>query len=224
MFDTPSDRKNSHVRCNHPFVDSAIQRIAGKHMKTHYMSTFSGWVLAIFAGVILNGFAAANSGDPVPQEVQRFVESETHVAALGSADINGDGRIDYVLVLEKDNAEGDRTFLILIRLPDHSLKLAVRNDTVALCRIMQGEGGGIDVVAHRNTFEIRQTIGSGAGGGVNILIFRYSKKDRDWLLTHYVRESHDNTGFTEKTTQDVSARHVSIKEPMPEEFEGGCHV
>jgi hypothetical protein len=199
-------------------------------MKTHYMSTFSGWVLAICAGMILNGLAAANSGDPVPvpQEVQRFVESGTHVAALGSADINGDGRIDYVLVLEKnevgDNLEGERTLLILIQLPDHSLKIAVRNDTVALCRFMQGEGGGIDVVAHRNTFEIRQTIGSAAGGGVNILVFRYSKKDRDWLLTHYDRESYDNTGISKKTTQDVSARHVSINEPMPEEFEGGCHI
>jgi hypothetical protein len=198
-------------------------------MKTHFTSTFSGWALAICAGMIF-GLAAANSGDPVPvpQEVQRFVESGTHVAALGSADINGDGRIDYVLVLEKDevgdNLEGERTLLILIRLPDHSLKIAVRNDTVALCRFMQGEGGGIDVVAHRNTFEIRQTIGSAAGGGVNILVFRYSKKDRDWLLTHYDRESYDSTGISKKTTQDVSARHVSINEPMPEEFEGGCHI
>ncbi len=178
----------------------------------------------------LNGLAVANSGDPVlvPQEVRRFVESGTHVAALASADINGDGRIDYVLVLEKDevedNPEGDRTLLILIRLPDHSLKLAVRNDTVALCRIMQGAGGGIDVVAHRNTFEIRQSIGSAAGGGVNTLIFRYSKKARDWLLTHYDRDSYDNSRITEKPTQDVSARHVSVNEPMPEEFEGGCHI
>lgn len=203
---------------------SVNQRIARKHMKSHYMSKFLGLVLAICAGMILNGPAAANSGDPMPQEVQRFVESGTHVAALGSADINGDGRIDYVLVLEKDDEEGDRALLILIQLPDHSLKLAVRNDTVALCRIMQGAGGGIDVVAHRNTFEIRQTIGSAAGGGVNILIFRYSKKDRDWLLTHYDRERYDNAHVVEKTTQIVSAKHLSINEPMPEEFGGGCHI
>jgi hypothetical protein len=199
-------------------------------MKAQPLFAFAGRALPICAGMILNGLAAANSGDPVPvpQEVQRFVESGTHVAALGSADINGDGRIDYVLVLEKDevenNVEGDRTVLILIQLPDHSLKLAVRNDTVAQCRFMQGAGGGVDVVAHRNTFEIRQTIGSAAGGVVNILVFRYSKKDRDWLLTHYDRESYDNTRNTEKTAQDVSARHVSINEPMPEEFEGGCHI
>jgi hypothetical protein len=57
-----------------------------------------------------------------------------------------------------------------------------------------------------------------------MFIFRYSKKYRDWILTHYDRESYDNTRITEKTTQDVSARHMSINEPMPDEFEGGCHI
>jgi hypothetical protein len=191
-------------------------------MKSHHMLLFTGRAIAVCAALVVSRLAFATDPVPVPQEVKPFVEAGTHAVALGSADINGDGRRDYVLILEKNSAEGERTLVILIRRPDHSLKLAVRNDTIVMCSFMQGEGGGIELIARHNTFKIRQTIGSGMVHGANILVFQYLKRERDWILMNFNRESFDN-GITERTSEDVSARHLSVSQPLPEEFEGGCH-
>jgi hypothetical protein len=192
-------------------------------MKSHHMLPFISRAITVCAAVVVSRLAFATNPVPVPQEIKQFVEAGTHPVALGSADVNGDGRSDYVLILEKDSVEGERTLVILVRRSDHSLKLAVRNDTIVMCSFMQGEGGGIELVARHNTFKIRQTIGAGLEKGANILIFRYLKRERDWILTNFDRESFNVNGVTQRTRKDVSARHLSVSQPLPEEFEGGCH-
>jgi hypothetical protein len=204
------------------------------NMKSHHVLPFTSCSITVFAAIVVSRLAFATDFQPqspwatnpisVPSEVQPFVEAGTHAIALGSTDIHDDDRRNYVLIMEKDNAEADRILVILIRRPDHSLQLAVRNEKIAMCAAMQGAGGGIELITRHDKFEIRQTIGSGMVKGVNILVFRYLKQERDWILTNFDRESFDATGITGRTSEDVSARHLSASRPLPEEFLGGCPI
>ena len=77
-----------------------------------------------------------------PAEVAAFVERGTKAIWLETADLNCDGRSDFVLVLEKSETERDkddfprnqRPLLILVRQPDKSVKLARGNEKAFFVR------------------------------------------------------------------------------------------
>src|SRR3970282_1986607 len=78
-----------------------------------------------------NTFFSYLADDKLPADVKPFVERGTRALVLGRADLNGDGRVDVLLVLEKQPAqpgappieEQQRPLLLLIREPDGSLTL-----------------------------------------------------------------------------------------------------
>src|ERR1044072_7852895 len=109
--------------------------------------------------------AAAQSEElQIPAEVQPFVETGTKAIALEAADLNGDGRGDFVLVLERENPAKDeddlpvneRPLLILVRGVDGKLAEAKRNERVVMCSRCGGIfGDPFDgVIVARNTFTV----------------------------------------------------------------------
>ena len=127
----------------------------------------------------------------IPAEVRPFVEQGTKAIALEAADLNGDGRGDFVLVLERENPAKDaddfpvneRPLLILLRGAEGRLSAAKRNERLVMCSKCGGVFGDPfeGVEAGRNTFTVNFY------GGSNwrwkyAYKFNYSRIDRTWQL------------------------------------------
>ncbi len=136
--------------------------------------------------------AAAQEGElKVPAEVAPFVEAGTKAIAVERGDLNGDGREDFILVLEKENPAKDkydfplnqRPLLILTRGADGKLSVAKRNERLVMCSECGGAFGdpfeGITV--GRNTFTA-DFYGGSAWRWKYSYRFNYSRADRTWQL------------------------------------------
>lgn len=127
----------------------------------------------------------------IPDEVRPFVETGAKAIALEAADLNGDGRKDFVLVLERENPRKDendfpvnqRPLLILVRGEDGKLTEAKRNERVVMCSQCGGVFGDPfeGVVAARNTFTVMFYGGSNWRWAYSYK-FNYSRLDKTWQL------------------------------------------
>jgi len=135
--------------------------------------------------------AAQENELKVPAEVAPFVEPGTKAIALEKADLNGDGREDFILVLEKENPAKDeddfpvnqRPLLILSRGADGKLTSTKRNERVVMCSQCGGVfGDPFDgVIAGRNTFSVEHYGGSNWRWKFSYE-FNYSRIDKTWQL------------------------------------------
>ena len=133
----------------------------------------------------------ARGQSPLPPEVARFVEPKTNVIALETGDVNGNGRQDYLLVLEDPEQINARYLLVLVRQENGQLKLAGRNNTILGCPTMQGAGGGIKVTPTGHGFDVQDNFGSGGVGGFKKFRFSYRKRERTWVLVTIVEGTDD---------------------------------
>lgn len=148
------------------------------------------------------------SDDEIPADVKPFVESRTRVLVLKRADLNGDGRMDILLVLEMQPAQAvdppiedrQRPLLLLIRQPDGSLTAAKRNDMIVYCSTCGGAMGDpfVTVKAARNSFTIGHYGGSAWRWG-NSFTFGFSRRDNTWQLVEVAEESFHALDPKEKT-------------------------
>jgi len=148
-------------------------------------------LLALCLCVVPLTAAAQETELKIPAEVAPFVEGGTKAIALEAADLNGDGRQDFVLVLEKENPQSDendfpvnqRPLLILLRGADGKLSLAKRNERVVMCSKCGGVFGDPfeGVIAKRNTFSVEHYGGS-AWRWKYSYKFNYSRIDKTWQL------------------------------------------
>ena len=127
----------------------------------------------------------------VPAEVRPFVEAGTKAIAVEAADLNGDGRGDFVLVLERESPALDkddfpvnqRPLLLLLRGADGKLSAAKRNERLVMCSKCGGVFGdpfeGIE--AGRNTFTVNFYGGSNWRWKYSYK-FNYSRVDKTWQL------------------------------------------
>ena len=139
--------------------------------------------------LLLPASAVAQEPIKVPDEVKAFVEAKREAIALEPGDLNGVGRKDFILVTSEPVAESDpyeegagsRSVMILVREADGSLKLAARNDLVAMCKACGGMFGdpfdGIDVKGTRFTV---LNYGGSAHRWAYHYTFAYSRRDRTW--------------------------------------------
>jgi hypothetical protein len=135
---------------------------------------------------------AAQGQAILPPDVGQFVDPNTKAIDLEKGDVNGDGRQDYLLVLERpEGSDEARYLLVLARQKNGRLKLAGRNNTILGCPTMQGEGGGIRVITTGNGFEVEDDFGSGMVGGFKRFEFAFKKKEGTWVLITIVDGSDD---------------------------------
>lgn len=142
---------------------------------------------------------AQSDGIKIPAELKPFIELNSKAIALESADLNGDGIKDYILVLERENpTEKDeydypvnqRPLLILIRGKDKKLTEVTRNEKAVMCSSCGGMMGdpfmGIDIA--KNTFTVDHYGGSSWRWSANYK-FDYSRIDKTWQLVKIEEES-----------------------------------
>jgi hypothetical protein len=130
---------------------------------------------------------------PLPGELVPFVAPGKEMLDFTKADLNGDGRSDYVLILKTagedtltfDNSNWDapRPLLLLTRQADNKLKLAVANHELVLCRHCGGAMGDpfMELVSKPGEFTLEFYGGSSWKWGQTIT-FRYDKLKRNWYL------------------------------------------
>lgn len=125
-----------------------------------------------------------------------FVAKGKTAIALESADLNGDGTKDYILVVENTNPSSPdepddyRSLLILTRGAGGKLMQAKSNDKVVYCQMCGGVFGdpfaGIDTGT--NSFTVNNCGGSNWRWSDSYK-FNYSRRDRTWQLVEVVKES-----------------------------------
>ncbi len=154
--------------------------------------------------------AVANAQDnsvTVPAEVTPFIDKGSKAIALESADLNGDGTKDYILVLQKEvpesqEADSDeaRPLVILIRDGKNKLTEAKRNDRIVLCPLCGGVFGDpfAGITVGRNTFTVNHYGGS-AWRWTADYKFNYSRIDKTWQLVRIEKTSYHNVRPMEET-------------------------
>ena len=165
--------------------------------------------IVILASLLIAAVSIAAQDDlKVPAEVAAFVEPNTKAIAVEKADLNGDGREDFILVLEKENPAKDqddfpidqRPLLILLRNADGKLTAAKRNERIVMCSQCGGVfGDPFDgVIAGRNTFSVEHYGGSAERWKFSYR-FNYSRVNKTWQLVR-VLELHYHTSNPNKDT------------------------
>lgn len=161
-----------------------------------------------FSVIVIN---AQTTAIKVPAEVRPFVESGTNPIALESADLNGDGTKDYILVLEResglemdeyDTPTNQRPLLILVRGKDKKLTEAKRNEKMVMCSQCGGIFGDplAGITVGKNTFTVNHYGGS-AWRWTADYKFNYSRIDKTWQLVQIEKTSYHNVRPMEETLE-----------------------
>ena len=159
-----------------------------------------GFYLTLFLFVLCFAPAivcAQSSELKIPAEAQVFIGKNDHAIAFESADLNGDGTMDFLLVTEPktaktmgEDAGNERTLMILTGDAAGKLKLAKTNKQVVYCKSCGGVFGdpfaGIDV--KRNSFTVNNYGGSNWRWSESYQ-FNYSRIDKTWQLVRAESES-----------------------------------
>ena len=146
----------------------------------------------------------------IPADVMPFVEAGTKAIAIEKADLNGDGREDFILVLEKEQPAkdaddfpiGQRPLLILLRGADGKLTVAKRNNRIVMCSQCGGVFGDPfeGVIAGRNTFSVEHYGGSSWRWKYSYK-FNYSRIDKTWQLIRVEDISYHTSNPNKATTK-----------------------
>lgn len=139
--------------------------------------------------------------------MQEFIEIDVTPIALEKADLNGDGKTDFLVVTERAKIEGEefpgdeRSLIILIRKSNGKLEIAVRNEQVVYCSSCGGVFGDpfAGVTVKRNSFTVNNYGGSNLRWSESYQ-FNYSRIDKSWQLVQVEENSYNSTD-PEKTTK-----------------------
>lgn len=158
-------------------------------------------ILIILSLVLLTGVAAfAQTAEvKVPAKVKPFVEANAKAIALESADLNNDGRKDFILVFEREKTELDdygmperqRPLLILISDKSGNLTEAKRNEDIVYCSTCGGVFGDpfAGITVGPGTFTVDHYGGS-AWRWTRSAKFNYSRIDKTWQLVKFETSSY----------------------------------
>jgi len=131
---------------------------------------------------------AFSSEQKTPAEVIPFIKKTESLLYFTTADLNGDGLQDYLLILEEPGSEEDgnlRELVILTRQDDRSLQLAKRNRKMVYCSKCGGGWGdpfdSENVITDTKTFSV-DNYGGGGFRWSEGFKFNYSRRDRTWQL------------------------------------------
>jgi hypothetical protein len=182
-------------------------------------------IFIIFAFFVQAAFAA-NQTDPA--KFAAFIHQGEKLIQHQQSDLNSDGVLDYLLVVEKTApgpAEGERSLLIVVGKKHDGLKLAKRNDKVVYCLSCGGVWGDPfdSVEVGKNTFTVNHYGGS-AWRWTSSYTFNYSKRYDSWQLVKVVQTSfHATQPEVEKTKTFVPPKNfglIDIADFDPQKFIG----
>lgn len=194
---------------------------------------FTNW-LFIFATFLFPATVMAQETISVPDDVKPFVEKGRTPIALEIGDLNADGRKDSILVVSDvvteenrfEEGAGERSVLVLVREADGSLKLAARNDLVAMCKVCGGAfGDPFEGVVIQGTRFTVMNYGGSAHRWTYSYTFAYSRRDRTWQAVR-VGESTFHSLDPEKTLKRqvyTAPRHfglITFADFDPDNFRG----
>jgi hypothetical protein len=171
------------------------------------------------AAFLLDGPGEAQGTEvAIPDAVKPFVAPGTEPLDFQTADLNRDGRLDAILVLQakrKPIGDGEpddedpfdnrpRPLLILVGQRDGTYREVKRNDKIVHCRGCGGNMGdpfqGVTAAAGR--FSVMNAGGTGSRWDVTYS-FSYSRRDDTWLLVE-IDEGNWNVGDPDAVKRTVS--------------------
>ena len=182
--------------------------------------------------LLASTFALTAAPEGVPKELQPFTIPNHEVLEVATADLNRDGRPDYLIALQPAGAEEEgelderpRPLLIVVRSADGTLELAARNDRAIFCRDCGGMMGdpfqGLDASPGR--FTIRHYGGS-AWRWSDETTFAWSRRDRSWQLVEVKTESFHasdpDNGESETLTPPKDFGKIDFREFDPDNYRG----
>ena len=149
--------------------------------------------------------------DELPAELKPFVEKGTLPIFFDTADLNVDGRADYILVLEKQKAnasdpdieDGQRPLLVIVQSSDGKLQSVKRNEKAVYCSTCGGVmGDPFDSVrVEKGAFTVVLYGGSSWRWGSEYR-FGYSRRDNTWQLVQSVQTNY-HASDPKNGTRDV---------------------
>jgi hypothetical protein len=175
-----------------------------------------------------------DSPDAVPKELRSFVAKASKAIWYSQADLDRDGKQDYLLVLQRDRPPGSgeyelqdrqRPLLVLVRGADGALHEAARNELVVLCSNCGGVMGDPfqGVEAGPGTFTVSHYGGSADRWGTSVK-FNYSRKDKAWQLVRVEEENFSafdpDKGTTRVFTPPKDFGKIDFTTFDPETFKG----
>jgi hypothetical protein len=173
----------------------------------------------------------AGNAREIPSELKRLVGQGETILDFQSADLNGDGLIDFVFIVEpervkkNDDDDGVRILKIAIRNADKILNVVKSNDKVVFCLKCGGAFGDpfAGLTAAKKTFSVHNYGGS-AWRWSYTYRFNYSKLDNTWQLVE-VKESTFHASEPEKEKArtfrpPTDFGKIDISEFDPEKYKG----
>ena len=168
------------------------------------------------------GLGVAMETSSLPPDVQSFVSAGEVATDLECADLNGDGRPDYLLVTQtpitslagQGPVAGKRIFQILLRQPNGALVSAVRNDA-----IISPDSDSYEIIARHNKFSVMNEQGGSGAGDFETAYFEYSDDAHTWILTRAVKKlwgSGYAEGERDGTWTQKDFGRVTVSEFKPE--------
>lgn len=137
--------------------------------------------------------AARAQEKQLPKELEPFVPQGKEMLDFGKADLDGDGRSDYILILkiagedtlsfDDTNWDMQRNLLLLTRQASNKLKQAAFNNELVLCRHCGGAVGDpyMGLSTRPGEFTLEFYGGSSWKWGQTIT-FRYDKAKKNWFV------------------------------------------
>lgn len=171
--------------------------------------------------------------DSFPAELRQFLLPNTTIFAHHSADLNGDGTVDYVFVLEKqkiraedpDIDEGQRILKIAVRGADGTLRVVKSNDKIVFCSTCGGAfGDPFDELKAKTKFFYVQHYGGSNWRWGNTFTFAYSRRDNTWQLVlveeHTFQTSNPDNMKSKEYKPPKDFGKIDISDFDPEKFKG----
>jgi hypothetical protein len=197
------------------------------------MKTLSRILLGLIVCMVPVVANAQRERVKIPMALEAFVAADTKPIEYKSADLNGDGKMDHILVLantrvaadEEHNDESKRPLLIIITGADGKLTEAARNELVVGCAGCGGMMGDPfeGVTAGKGTFTITNSGGSRDRWSYEYT-FNYSRKDNAWQLVRVVETTSDTlkpkNGTNKVMTPPKSFGKIDFVDFDPDEFKG----
>ena len=188
------------------------------------------FLLTICLGCPHFAYGAEAEEISTPEELRPFLEPDSVPLDIKAIDLNGDGRSDYLLVLQRQeekyaDADDQRPLLILLRQADNTLKLAKRNDKIIYCSRCGGVLGDpyLGMTLIKRGFIIEHAGGSAWRWSLSYQ-FNYSKRDKTWRLVR-VEHTHFHAASPEEVETEIETPpkdfgKIDFADFNPEQYHG----